>query len=104
MDMHNAIKNSCDTYFYHLSNRAGVDRIARVAETLGFGHTFQLGISGQSAGTVPSTEWKREYTEATSWDDDPTWYPGETLILGIGQGYMQTTPLQLAQAPLACRA
>lgn len=96
MDMHNAIKNSCDTYFYHLSNRAGVDRIARVAETLGFGHTFELGISGQSAGTVPSTEWKREYTEATSWDDDPTWYPGETLSVAIGQGALEVNALQLA--------
>ena len=96
MDMHNAIKNSCDTYFYHLSNRAGVDRIARVAETLGFGHTFEIGISGQSEGIVPSTQWKREYTEATSWDDDPTWYPGETLSVAIGQGALAVNALQLA--------
>lgn len=96
MDMHNAIKNSCDTYFYHLCNRAGVDRIARVAETLGFGHTFEIGISGQSEGIVPSTQWKREYTEATSWDDDPTWYPGETLSVAIGQGALAVNALQLA--------
>lgn len=96
MDMHNAIKNSCDTYFYHQCNRAGIDRIARVAETLGFGHTFALGISGQSAGTVPSTEWKRRYAEATSWPDDPTWYPGETLSVAIGQGALAVNALQLA--------
>ena len=96
MDMHNAIKNSCDTYFYHFCNRAGVDRIARVAEDLGFGHTYEIGIAGQSDGIVPSQKWKREYTEATSWDDDPTWYPGETLSVAIGQGALSVSALQLA--------
>jgi len=96
MDMHNAIKNSCDTYFYHLCNRAGVDRIAKVAEDLGFGHTYEIGIAGQSKGTVPSTKWKREYTEATPWQDDGTWYPGETLSVAIGQGALQVNALQLA--------
>ncbi|RZJ30489.1 MAG: penicillin-binding protein 2, partial [Brevundimonas sp.] len=96
MDMHNAIKNSCDTYFYHLSNRAGVDRIADVAGKLGFGHTFDIGISGQSKGTVPSTKWKRDYAAATKWDDDGTWYPGETLSVSIGQGALEVTALQLA--------
>jgi penicillin-binding protein 2 len=96
MDMHNAIKNSCDTYFYHLCNRAGVDRIARVARDLGFGHVYEIGIAGQSKGIVPSTRWKREYTEATSWDDDPTWYPGETLSVAIGQGALSVNALQLA--------
>ncbi|MDO1558229.1 penicillin-binding protein 2 [Brevundimonas sp. 2R-24] len=95
-DMHNAIKNSCDTYFYHLCNRAGVDRIARVAESLGFGHTYEIGIAGQSAGIVPSTRWKREYTEATRWEDDPNWYPGETLSVAIGQGALAVNALQLA--------
>ena len=60
MDMHNAIKNSCDTYFYHLCNRAGVDRIAKVAEALGFGQVYEIGIAGQSDGTVPSQRWKAE--------------------------------------------
>lgn len=96
MDMHNAIKNSCDTYFYHLCNRAGIDRISRVAQELGFGHVYEIGIAGQSKGIVPSTRWKREYTEATSWDDDPTWYPGETLSVSIGQGALAVNALQLA--------
>ena len=73
MNMHDAIKNSCDTYFYHLCNRAGVDRIARVAEDLGFGQTYEIGIAGQRSGTVPSTRWKAEYAARTSWEDDGTW-------------------------------
>ncbi|WP_420479847.1 penicillin-binding protein 2 [Brevundimonas sp. FT23028] len=96
MDMHNAIKNSCDTYFYHLCNRAGVDRIAKIAGELGFGHTYEIGIAGQSKGIVPSTRWKREYAEATPWQDDGTWYPGETLSVSIGQGALAVNALQLA--------
>ncbi|MBA4805848.1 MAG: penicillin-binding protein 2 [Brevundimonas sp.] len=96
MDMHNAIKNSCDTYFYHLCNRAGVDRIARVAGELGFGHVYEIGIAGQSKGIVPSTKWKRDYAASTSWDDDGTWYPGETLNVAIGQGQLAVNALQLA--------
>ncbi|MGZ9099738.1 MAG: penicillin-binding protein 2, partial [Brevundimonas sp.] len=65
MDMHNAIKNSCDTYFYHLCNRAGVDRIARVAEDLGFHQTYEIGIAGQSKGTMPSRAWKADYARRT---------------------------------------
>ncbi|MFC0634240.1 penicillin-binding protein 2 [Brevundimonas balnearis] len=94
-DMHDAIKNSCDTYFYHMCNRAGVDRIARVAEDLGFGQAYEIGIGGQSDGTVPSTRWKREYVEAVG-RGDPTWYPGETLSVAIGQGALAVNALQLA--------
>ncbi|WP_296819749.1 penicillin-binding protein 2 [Brevundimonas sp.] len=95
MNMHDAIKNSCDTYFYHLCNRAGVDRIARTAEALGFGQAYEIGIGGQSDGTVPSTRWKREYVEAVG-SGDPTWYPGETLSVAIGQGALEVNALQLA--------
>lgn len=91
MDMHNAIKNSCDVYFYHLSNRAGVDRIKRVAEDLGFYQTYEIGIDGQSRGLLPSTEWVKKARPR-----DPVWHPGETLSVSIGQGAISTTALQLA--------
>jgi penicillin-binding protein 2 len=98
MDMHNAIKNSCDTYFYHLCNRAGVDRIARVAEDLGFHQVYEIGIAGQSRGTMPSTRWKADYARRTKakHPDAGKWYPGETLSVAIGQGAIETTALQLA--------
>ena len=98
MDMHDAIKNSCDTYFYHMCNRAGVDRIARVAEDLGFNQVYEIGIGGQSRGTMPSRAWKAEYARRTgaTHPDAGTWYPGETLSVAIGQGAISTTALQLA--------
>ena len=98
MDMHNAIKNSCDTYFYHMCNRAGVDRIARVAEDLGFHQVYEIGIAGQSKGTMPSRAWKADYARRThnTHPDAGTWYPGETLSVAIGQGAVSTTALQLA--------
>lgn len=98
MDMHNAIKNSCDTYFYHLCNRAGVDRIARVAEDLGLHRTYEIGIGGQSRGTMPSRAWKADYARRTRNPnpDAAIWYPGETLSVAIGQGAVSTTALQLA--------
>lgn len=92
-DMHNAIKNSCNVYFYHMSNRAGIDRIARVAEALGFHQVYDFGLSGQTRGTMPSTAWKRE---AFRRPEDQIWYPGETLSVAIGQGAVQVTALQLA--------
>jgi len=98
MNMHEAIKNSCDTYFYHLCNRAGVDRIAKVAEDLGFNQTYEIGIAGQSRGTMPSRAWKADYARRTRNPnpDAGTWYPGETLSVAIGQGAVSATALQLA--------
>jgi len=96
MDMHDAIKNSCDTYFYHICNEAGVDRIARVAEDLGFHQTYEIGISGQSKGVMPSRAWKANYNRNNSNPDSRVWYPGETLSVAIGQGAVSTTALQLA--------
>jgi penicillin-binding protein 2 len=98
MDMHEAIKNSCDTYFYHLCNRAGVDRIARVAEDLGFNQVYEIGIGGQSKGTMPSRAWKADYARRTrnTNPDARIWYPGETLSVAIGQGAIKSTALQLA--------
>lgn len=91
MDMKNAIKHSCDVYFYHMCNRAGVDRIAETAHKLGLGELFELEIGGQKRGLIPTTQYKRE-----NFKKDPKWHPGETLSVAIGQGYTHVTPLQLA--------
>ncbi len=88
-NMHDAIKNSCDIYFYQTAVKIGPDRIAEVAKAFGLGQTFDIGISGQKPGLVPSTRWKRErYNQP--------WYPGESLSFGIGQGALSANALQLA--------
>src|SRR5690606_2273423 len=82
---------SNDTYFYDMAHKLGVDRMHDYMTRFGIGQRVSLDMFEEAAGLMPSREWKRaRYRQA--------WYPGETLILGIGQGYMQTTPLQLAQA------
>ncbi|MBF7730180.1 penicillin-binding protein 2 [Pseudomonas sp. N040] len=86
-----AIMRSNDTYFYDVAHKLGVDRLHDYLSRFGIGQKVSLDLFEESAGLMPSREWKRaRYRQP--------WYPGETLILGIGQGYMQTTPLQLAQA------
>lgn len=92
MDMHDAIKNSCDTYFYAMSNRAGVDRIAFAARALGFQSTFsERDFGNQKKGLVPDTAWKRK-----TFARDPEWHAGETLSVAIGQGALQVNALQMA--------
>jgi penicillin-binding protein 2 len=93
-NMHEAIKNSCDVWFYAMSNRIGPDRIAKVAHAFGFGETFDIGISGQKKGVVPSTDWKKRYYKSTP--GQQKWYPGESLSYAIGQGYLTVNALQLA--------
>ncbi len=84
-----AIANSCDCFFYEAARRAGVDRIAETAAKLGFGRQSELGLPGESSGIQPSRQWKQEkYSKP--------WQQGDTFNLGIGQGYMNATPLQLA--------
>ncbi|MFG0380925.1 penicillin-binding protein 2 [Pseudomonas sp. zbq_18] len=86
-----AIMRSNDTYFYDLAHKMGIDRMHDYMTRFGLGQRVSLDMFEETAGLMPSREWKRaRYRQA--------WYPGETLILGIGQGYMQATPLQLAQA------
>ena len=86
-----AIARSNDTYFYDLAHKLGIDRMHDYMTRFGFGQRVALDMFEETAGLMPSKEWKRRrYGQV--------WYPGETLILGIGQGYMQTTPLQMAQA------
>jgi penicillin-binding protein 2 len=89
MNLHNGIKQSCDIYFYDTARRVGIDAIAEMAGKLGLGQTLGFEVFGAKAGAVPSTAWKR------SRFSEP-WYPGETLVAGIGQGYVLATPLQLA--------
>lgn len=91
VDMDLAIARSNDTYFYSLAHKMGVDRMHDYMSRFGLGQRVALDMYEETGGLMPSREWKRaRYRQP--------WYPGETLILGIGQGYMQTTPLQLAQA------
>ena len=84
-----AIASSCDCFFYEAARRAGVDRISDMAARLGFGKQSELGLPGESAGNQPTRAWKQEKV-------GKAWQHGDTFNLGIGQGYMTCTPLQLA--------
>ena len=91
VDLNTAIIQSCDTFFYHLAVRLGIERISEGMAAFGFGKSVGLDVREQVEGVLPSIAWKKnEYNEP--------WYPGETVISGIGQGYWLTTPLQLAAA------
>ncbi len=84
-----AIVQSCDVYFYDLAYQLGVERIHGFLNHFGFGERTGVDITGELPGLLPSQQWKKRKQNAP-------WYPGETLILGIGQGYFLTTPIQLA--------
>ncbi len=93
VDLDDAIARSCDVYFYGLADVLGVDRIASFLAPFGFGRLTGIDISGEKPGILPSREWKAKvFTKAA----DQMWFPGETVNLGIGQGYLSVTPLQLA--------
>ncbi|MBI4182851.1 MAG: penicillin-binding protein 2 [Proteobacteria bacterium] len=89
IDMYNGIVQSCDVYFYELARRVGIDRIAAMAQRFGLGEPVGIEIPGERAGLVPTRDWKRAATGVA-------WQPGETVVVGIGQGYILATPLQLA--------
>lgn len=92
--MHRALPLSCDTYFYVMGRRIGVDAIAAMARRLGLGQDYDLPLPGQAEGIVPDKAWKRR-----RYGKDPkkaAWREGETLNASIGQGYIITNPLQLA--------
>ncbi len=89
--MSKAIIQSCDVYFYSLARTMGITRMARFMKSFGFGVKTGVDIFGELAGNMPSKEWKKRTRH------EP-WYPGETLITGIGQGYMLITPIQLASS------
>ncbi|RFB06067.1 penicillin-binding protein 2 [Parvularcula marina] len=94
VDMVNSLKHSCDVYYYNVATRVDIDHIAEVAKRFGLGQKFDLGLSGQVSGIVPSREWKRNFYRTNP--DNQTWFPGETLSVVIGQGAVTSTPLQLA--------
>jgi penicillin-binding protein 2 len=91
VDLRMAIAESCDTYYYDLAHRMGIDVMAEVLRPFGLGHRTGIDTTGEQDGILPNTDWKRTAL------GEP-WYPGETISAGIGQGYMLATPLQLAQA------
>ena len=86
-----SLAQSCDVYFYDLANSLGIDQMHGFLDIFGFGRRTGVDVPSESRGLSPSREWKREAK-------NQVWYPGETLISGIGQGFNQTTPVQLAQA------
>ncbi len=90
VDIEHAIPWSCDTFFYTLADKLGIDTIARYAKSVGLGQRTGIDLPNEAAGTVPSSEWKlKNYHEK--------WYVGETISVGIGQGPITVTPLQLAR-------
>ena len=90
-NMHKAVMESCDVYFYTLAHDLGIDRIYEGMSKFGFGQKTGIDIEGEKKALMPSRRWKRE-------ELGEAWFPGETLILGIGQGYALVTPLQLVKA------
>ncbi|HXN16509.1 MAG TPA: penicillin-binding protein 2, partial [Usitatibacter sp.] len=91
VNMHRSIVISCDTYYYGLANELGIDMIHRFLAQLGFGARTGIDIEGELAGLAPSQEWKWQRF-------GQKWYAGDTVSVGIGQGYLLITPLQLATA------
>ncbi|MCG6936757.1 MAG: penicillin-binding protein 2 [Gammaproteobacteria bacterium] len=94
MNLSSAIEQSCDVYFYELAYRMGIKNMHDFLARFGFGEETGIDLLGERSGLLPSAEWKKE-------KQGMVWYPGETLIAGIGQGYMLATPIQLAVATAA---
>ena len=91
VDLRRAITQSCDIYFYRLAVDMGIDRMHDYLAKFGLGEKSGIDLDGESSGLLPSREWKQRRWKKV-------WYPGETVIAGIGQGYHLTTPLQLVTA------
>ena len=94
LNLEQALVQSCDVYFYDLANRMGIDRLSGFLSDFGFGALTGIDVSGELGGLMPTREWKQRVRKQA-------WYPGETLIVGIGQGSFLATPLQLAVATAA---
>ena len=95
VDMYQSIVQSCDTYYYMLANDMGIDNISAFMGQLGLGSRTGIDIDGESEGVLPSQEWKRKRFKKP---EQQKWYAGETISIGIGQGYNAYTPIQLAHA------
>ncbi len=95
VDMYKSIVVSCDTYYYVLANDMGIDNIASFMGSLGLGSRTGIDIDGESEGVLPSQAWKKKRFRKP---EQQKWYAGETISIGIGQGYNAYTPIQLAQA------
>jgi penicillin-binding protein 2 len=91
VDLHSAIKESCDVYFYNLGKRMGIQKIAETARAFGFGEPSGLDLPSEKAGLVPSEEWSRTFRRSH-------WYPSETISVAIGQGPLLITSVQMARA------
>ena len=91
VDLERAMEQSVNFYFYDLAHKLGIDRISRELALFGFGQTTDIDLPGEFEGVLPSRSWKRRAL-------DQAWFPGETVITGIGQGFIVVTPLQLAHA------
>ena len=94
MNLRDSIAQSCDVYFYELANRLGIDALAESLGDFGIGSVTGVDLPSEKRGILPNSEWKRRVIGSS-------WYGGETLIVGIGQGYMLATPMQLAVATTA---
>ncbi len=95
VDLHDAIAQSCDVYFYEISRDIGIDRMHEYLTAFGLGSATGIDVTGEASGIVPSRDWKRRQFSTR---ENQVWFPGETVIASIGQGYMEATPLQLAHA------
>lgn len=98
VDLHDAISQSCDVYFYEISRDIGIDTMHLYLDQFGLGRETGLDMLGETEGLVPSRAWKRTAFRERA---DQVWFPGETVIASIGQGFMKATPLQLANATAA---
>ncbi len=91
VNLHTGLQKSCDCYFYHIAERTGIEAIAEMAKRFGLGHRYELGITGGKVGDIPNNEWKLNHPRIQE-----QWYAGDTISAAIGQGYVTTTPFQLA--------
>jgi len=91
VDLHKAIINSCNVFFYHLGQKLGIDKIAYWAQSMGLGQKTGVDLPSEDTGLIPSPEWKKRVYKAD-------WYAGETISVAIGQGYVSLTLIQTARA------